>query len=293
MQTTRWLASPSHSALTTRQDWLADRMKAMAPGVAHTIVEPGFFADMPCLATLEYAAHLGIYPWPFSERPNAPPAVEEVAAVAAGVLANASAHAGRRYRPTGPELPARWARDGGGHRSSARPHRPPRARAVSAVPSHRAAQALADRSVGGPAALCRGRGRGRVHARRADLSCARSDGPRAGGVRERRATARGRSASRARPDAQAARPLPGGPGNSSAAGRQSHQRPAHAGAGPSRERDPLARFGVRSTEPSSRRRSCPLTASSGRPRPSVLNSCLLEIRSCTLYDAIGLLSKAH
>jgi NAD(P)H dehydrogenase (quinone) len=42
---TQWLASPSHPSLMTRQLWLADRLFSMTPGVAHTIVNPGFFAD--------------------------------------------------------------------------------------------------------------------------------------------------------------------------------------------------------------------------------------------------------
>jgi putative NAD(P)-binding protein len=42
---TQWLASPSHPSLMTRQHWLVDRLFSMTPGVAHTIVNPGFFAD--------------------------------------------------------------------------------------------------------------------------------------------------------------------------------------------------------------------------------------------------------
>ena len=42
---TQWLASPSHPSLMTRQHWLVDRLFSMTPGVAHTIVRPGFFAD--------------------------------------------------------------------------------------------------------------------------------------------------------------------------------------------------------------------------------------------------------
>src|SRR6266700_3332451 len=42
---TQWLASPSHPSLMTRQHWLIDKLFSMTPGVAHTIVNPGFFAD--------------------------------------------------------------------------------------------------------------------------------------------------------------------------------------------------------------------------------------------------------
>lgn len=104
VQMTQWLASPSHPALATRQHWLADRVMAMIPGIGHTLVEPGFFADMPYLTTLPYAAHLGLYPWPFGAGRNAPPSVEDIASVVAAALIDPKRHAGRRYRPTGPEL---------------------------------------------------------------------------------------------------------------------------------------------------------------------------------------------
>src|SRR5271169_4625307 len=42
---TQWLASPSHPSLMTRQLWLVDRLLSMIPGVTHTVVRPGFFAD--------------------------------------------------------------------------------------------------------------------------------------------------------------------------------------------------------------------------------------------------------
>src|SRR5882762_6094399 len=59
---TQWLASPSHPLLMTRQSWLIDRLFSMTPGVAHTIVNPGFFADA-YLVTIELAVHLGMFPW--------------------------------------------------------------------------------------------------------------------------------------------------------------------------------------------------------------------------------------
>lgn len=104
VQMTQWLASPAHPALMTRQHWLADRLMAMIPGTAHTLVQPGFFADMPYLSMLPYAAHVGVYPWPFGEGQNAPPSVEDIAAVVVGALADPARHDGQRYRPTGPVL---------------------------------------------------------------------------------------------------------------------------------------------------------------------------------------------
>jgi uncharacterized protein YbjT (DUF2867 family) len=100
---TQWLASPSHPSLMTRQHWLVDRLFSMMPGVAHTVVNPGFFAD-DYLATLGSAVHLGIFPWIFGDSRNAPPSNEDIARVAAAALMDPARHAGKSYRPTGPEL---------------------------------------------------------------------------------------------------------------------------------------------------------------------------------------------
>jgi NAD(P)H dehydrogenase (quinone) len=100
---TQWLASPSHPSLMTRQLWLADRLFSMTPGVAHTIVNPGFFADA-YLATIGFAAHLGIFPWIYGNSRNAPPSNEDIARVAVAALRDPARHDGKSYRPTGPEL---------------------------------------------------------------------------------------------------------------------------------------------------------------------------------------------
>jgi uncharacterized protein YbjT (DUF2867 family) len=100
---TQWLASPSHPSLMTRQSWLVDRLFAMTPGIAHTIVNPGLFADV-YLAMTPYAAHLGLFPWIFGDSRNAPPSNEDIARVAAHALMDPARHAGKSYRPTGPEL---------------------------------------------------------------------------------------------------------------------------------------------------------------------------------------------
>jgi NAD(P)H dehydrogenase (quinone) len=99
----QWLASPSHPSLATRQSWLADRLFSMIPGVAHTILNPGFFADA-YLQTIGLAAHLGIFPWMYGNSRNAPPSNEDIARVAVAVLIDPARHAGKTYRPTGPEL---------------------------------------------------------------------------------------------------------------------------------------------------------------------------------------------
>ena len=100
---TQWLSSPSHPALMTRQHWLVDRLFSMMPRVAHTIVNPGFFAD-DYLVTIGLSAQLGIFPWIFGNSRNAPPSSEDIARVAVAALMDPARHAGRSYRPTGPKL---------------------------------------------------------------------------------------------------------------------------------------------------------------------------------------------
>ncbi len=75
----------------------------MTPGVAHTILAPGFFADS-YLLPIGMAAHLGVFPWLYGNSRNAPPSNEDIARVGVGALMDPSRHAGKRYRPTGPEL---------------------------------------------------------------------------------------------------------------------------------------------------------------------------------------------
>jgi NAD(P)H dehydrogenase (quinone) len=100
---TQWLASPSHPSLMTRQLWLVDRLFSMTPGVTHTIVRPGIFADA-YLATIGSAVHLGIFPWMSGKSRNAPPSNEDIARVAVAALMDPARHAGKSYRPTGPQL---------------------------------------------------------------------------------------------------------------------------------------------------------------------------------------------
>ena len=100
---TQWLASPSHPSLMTRQHWLVDRLFSMTPGVAHTIVNPGFFAEV-YLVTIGMAANLGVFTWMFGSSRNAPPSNEDIGRVAVAALMDPARHAGKSYRPTGPEL---------------------------------------------------------------------------------------------------------------------------------------------------------------------------------------------
>ena len=77
----------------------------MLPSTAVTIVNPGFFADMPYMSLLKYAAQLGVFPVPArgSSR-NAPPSVDDIARVAVAALMDPAKHEGKRYRPTGPVM---------------------------------------------------------------------------------------------------------------------------------------------------------------------------------------------
>ncbi|HEX5410288.1 MAG TPA: NmrA family NAD(P)-binding protein [Terriglobia bacterium] len=99
----QWLASPSHPSLMTRQHWLADRLFSMVPGVGHTIVNPGFFAD-DYLTTIGFTVHLGVFPWVFGNSRNAPVSNEDIARVAVAALIDPARHIGKGYHPTGPEL---------------------------------------------------------------------------------------------------------------------------------------------------------------------------------------------
>jgi uncharacterized protein YbjT (DUF2867 family) len=101
----QWIAGPNHPALMTRQLWLIDRMYAALPNVAHTVVNPGFFAESPYLEMMPFAAHLGVFPLPVAgESRDAPPSVADIARVAVAALLDPARHAGKSYRLTGSKL---------------------------------------------------------------------------------------------------------------------------------------------------------------------------------------------
>ncbi|WP_162290984.1 NmrA family NAD(P)-binding protein [Erythrobacter colymbi] len=100
----QWLASPFHPALATRNAFATDRLfESLAPQIAYTALNPGFFADN-YLRLIGFAAQLGVLPSLTGDSRNAPPSNEDIARVAAAVLADPEPHAGRTYRPTGPEV---------------------------------------------------------------------------------------------------------------------------------------------------------------------------------------------
>ncbi len=102
----QWLADPHHPSLFTREVWLNDAVLDMMPDCSITHVNVGWFADNYFMV-LEPAAQLGLLTMPLGDgsvKKNAPPSNEDIAAVNAGALMDPGTHAGRTYRPTGPEL---------------------------------------------------------------------------------------------------------------------------------------------------------------------------------------------
>ena len=99
----QWLASPLHPAVQTRETWLADRMLALLPHTAVTTINVGFFADND-MQVLAFAAQFGRLLLPYGAGRNAAPSNEDIAAVIAEIAARPDGHAGKTYRPTGPQL---------------------------------------------------------------------------------------------------------------------------------------------------------------------------------------------
>ncbi len=102
----QWLASADHPSLFTREVYLSDSLIAMRQEMTVTNVNVGWFADN-YLMVLEMAAHLGMFALPLGDgdvKKNAAPSNEDIASVAVGALIDPAMHAGRTYRPTGPEL---------------------------------------------------------------------------------------------------------------------------------------------------------------------------------------------
>jgi uncharacterized protein YbjT (DUF2867 family) len=99
----QWLANPNHPAVHTREVWLADRLFALLPETALTTINPGFFADNE-MQVLPFIAQFGQLSMPYGSGKNAPASNEDMARVAAEILARPEGHAGKTYRPTGPEL---------------------------------------------------------------------------------------------------------------------------------------------------------------------------------------------
>ena len=99
----QWLASSAHPSILTRHHYLADRLFARVAGMSVTTINPGFFADN-YLQLIAFAAQLERLPNPFGDSRNAPPSNADIARVAVAALTDPDRHAGRTYRPTGPDL---------------------------------------------------------------------------------------------------------------------------------------------------------------------------------------------
>jgi uncharacterized protein YbjT (DUF2867 family) len=104
LQMSQWTSHRAHPAALTQQTWLVDRLFATLPGIAHTVFNPGMFAHN-FLRTIDFAALLGIYPVFSGDGRAAPVSNEDMGRTAAVLLAEGpNRHAGKSYRPTGPEL---------------------------------------------------------------------------------------------------------------------------------------------------------------------------------------------
>lgn len=99
----QWLSHRAHPAIMTRQTWLIDHLFADLPGIAHTTLNPGMFADN-FLRMMDFAALLGIFPILTGKGRAAPVSNEDMARVAVAALLQPERHAGMSYRPTGPAL---------------------------------------------------------------------------------------------------------------------------------------------------------------------------------------------
>jgi NAD(P)H dehydrogenase (quinone) len=97
----QWLSSASHGSALTRRTWLIDRLMTWIPGVDHTVINVGWFADnfMPLMGPI---AQFGMLPMGLGDGKSPPISSEDIGAVAAGVLADPAPHAGRVLQPTGP-----------------------------------------------------------------------------------------------------------------------------------------------------------------------------------------------
>ncbi|MFM9936630.1 MAG: NAD(P)H-binding protein [Novosphingobium sp.] len=100
----QWTSHRAHPANMTRQTWLNDTLFDLIPEAGHTVFNPGMFAHN-FLRTIDFAALLGIYPVLSGKGRAAPVSNEDMARSAAVLLAEGpTRHAGKRYRPTGPQL---------------------------------------------------------------------------------------------------------------------------------------------------------------------------------------------
>lgn len=103
--TSQWLSDFAHPAVATRETFLTDQVFSMLPDATVTTINVGWFADnympQPLLAVI---SQLGVFPFPLGNGKTAPISNEDIGRVIAAILAEPEGHAGKTYRPTGPEL---------------------------------------------------------------------------------------------------------------------------------------------------------------------------------------------
>jgi NAD(P)H dehydrogenase (quinone) len=102
----QWLASADHPSQMTRDTYTGDALIQLRPEMTVTTVNVGWFAEN-YLMGLESALHLGVFSMPLGDgnvKKNAAPSNEDIASVVVGALIDPGTHAGKTYRPTGPEL---------------------------------------------------------------------------------------------------------------------------------------------------------------------------------------------
>jgi len=100
---TAWNPHPLHPSIHQREHWISNNIFQWMPSVDVVYVNPGLFA-FTYFFGLPAVAHFGKLMLPYGEGLNAPPSNEDIASVAAFVLAEPEAHIGKSYRPTGPKL---------------------------------------------------------------------------------------------------------------------------------------------------------------------------------------------
>lgn len=99
----QWLSHSTHPSMATRRTHLTDRIFSLLPETTLTVINPGFFADN-YMSLLEPISQLGLMPMPLGSGRNAPVSNEDIGRCVAAALADPEKHAGKTYRPCGPEL---------------------------------------------------------------------------------------------------------------------------------------------------------------------------------------------
>ncbi len=103
----QWLSSSNHPSMFTREVWMNEAVLKLLPETTLTVNNVGWFAENYFMGVLGTIAQLGILPMPLGDgdvKKNAPPSNADIAAVTVAALIDPATHAGKVYRPTGPEL---------------------------------------------------------------------------------------------------------------------------------------------------------------------------------------------